>query len=240
VHGCALPGDEAPDWPREFGRAPEELILELEIGPGRGGFALDHAQAHPEIDLVAIETRRSDCEQIRARARKRNLSNLVLLQGDAKLLVPRCFAPGQLAALHVQFPDPWWKKRHHKRRMVDVDLAALARTLLRAGGTVDFRTDVSAYAVEAVLTWQEAGFVNLDGQGALCTFVPEILSTRERRYAVTGQPVFRARFVNPEVVLPPRVPDARGGAWPVGGEGDEGPSGARVRTGREWTDARRK
>jgi tRNA (guanine-N7-)-methyltransferase len=212
-----------PDWPREFGREPEQQILELEIGPGRGAFALDHAQTHPEIDLVAIETRRSDCEQIKARARKRSLSNLMVLQGDAKLLVPRCFKPGQLAVLHVQFPDPWWKKRHRKRRMVDVDLAALARTLLRAGGTVDFRTDVPAYAAEAVLTWQEAGFVNLDGQGSLCAALPEILSTRERRYAVTGQPVFRARFVNPELVLP-----------------DEGPSGARARTGREWTDARRK
>src|ERR1700686_3427150 len=142
VHGCALPGDETPDWPREFGRAQGEQILELEIGPGRGGFALDHAQAHPEIDLVAIETRRSDCEQIRSRARKRNLMNLAVLQGDGRLLVPRCFRPGQLAALHVQFPDPWWKKRHHKRRLVDVELAGLARTLLRAGGTVDFRTDV--------------------------------------------------------------------------------------------------
>jgi tRNA (guanine-N7-)-methyltransferase len=219
VHGCALPGDETPDWPREFGRAQGEQILELEIGPGRGGFALDHAQAHPEIDLVAIETRRSDCEQIRSRARKRNLMNLAVLQGDGRLLVPRCFRPGQLAALHVQFPDPWWKKRHHKRRLVDVELAALARTLLRAGGTVDFRTDVPAYAAEAVLTWQEAGFVNLDGPGALCASAPEVLSTRERRYAVTGQPVFRARFVNP-------------------GQGNV--PAARARTGRDWTDARRK
>lgn len=222
AHGCALPAEEAPDWPREFGRAPDAQILELEIGPGRGAFALDHARAHPEIDLVAIETRRSDCEEIRARARKRGLANLVVLQGDAKLLVPRCFTSGSLSALHVQFPDPWWKKRHHKRRMVDVDLARLARTLLRTGGTVDFRTDVPAYAAEAVVTWQEAGFVNLDGPGALWTGAPEFLSTRERRYAVTGQPVFRARFANPEV--------ARGAV----------PPRADARTGRAWTDLRRK
>src|SRR3954451_5710178 len=88
THGCALPRDVFPDWARDFGRAAP---LELEIGPGRGAFALDHAAAHPAIDLVCIEHRRSDCELIRARAEQRGLSNLIVLQGDAKLLVPRLF-----------------------------------------------------------------------------------------------------------------------------------------------------
>ena len=57
-HGCALPAELFPDWARDFGRA---AAIELEIGPGRGGFALGHAAAHPEADLVCIETRRSDC-----------------------------------------------------------------------------------------------------------------------------------------------------------------------------------
>jgi tRNA (guanine-N7-)-methyltransferase len=221
-HGCALPSQSRPDWPRDFGRGPLQQRLHLEVGPGRGGFALDFSQAHPELDLVAIETRRSDCEEIRRRAQRRGLANLIVLQGDAKLLLPRCFAPGELAALHVQFPDPWWKKRHHKRRMVDVELAALARVLLREGGEVDFRTDVSAYAEEALRTWEGAGFRNLDGPLALWSGAPEVLSTRERRYLVTGQPVYRARFVNPG---PPR-------------EGEAAPTPAR--TGREWTGTRRK
>ena len=64
-HGCAVPGETFPDWSRDFGRVAP---LELEIGPGRGGFALDHAAVHREIDLVCIETRRADCELIRSRA----------------------------------------------------------------------------------------------------------------------------------------------------------------------------
>jgi tRNA (guanine-N7-)-methyltransferase len=217
-HGCAAPGEAFPDWARDFGRAAP---LELEIGPGRGAFAVDHAAAHPEIDLVCIETRRSDCDLIRARAARRGLRNVIVLQGDAKLLVPRLFAPGSLSALHVQFPDPWWKKRHNKRRLVDVELAARMRLLLRAGGTVDFRTDVRGYAEAAVATWEEAGFVNASGAGRLSSEAPEVLSTRERRYAHTGQPVYRAVFVNP---APPEA-DAR--ARPG-------------RTGREWSDVRRK
>jgi len=218
-HGCAVPGEAFPDWVRDFGRAAP---LELEIGPGRGAFALDHAGAHREIDLVCIETRRADCELIRSRAAERGLSNLLVLQGDAKLLVPTLFPPESLSALHIQFPDPWWKKRHNKRRMVDVELAGRMRLLLRAGGAVDFRTDVRAYAEAAVATWEEAGFANAAGPGRLSPDPPEVLSTRERRYARTGQPVYRARFVNPGPPPAELRPD-RGG-----------------RTGREWTDVRRK
>jgi tRNA (guanine-N7-)-methyltransferase len=208
--GCPLPSELFPDWKRDFGR---EAPLELEIGPGRGAFALDHAGLHPELDLVLIETRRSDCELIRSRAARRGLGNLLVLQGDAKLLLPRLFRPGALSAVHVQFPDPWWKKRHHKRRMVDADLAAQLRSLLAPAGLVDFRTDVPGYAREAARTWIEAGFEPLPDEE------PEVLSTRERRYAITGQPVFRARFRNPGG--PPPQPRAD-------------------RTGREWRDVRRK
>jgi tRNA (guanine-N7-)-methyltransferase len=208
--GCQEPDEVFPAWERDFGRAAP---LELEIGPGRGAFALDHAARHPEVDLVVIESRRSDCELIRARAAKRGLRNLMVLQGDAKLLVPRLFPPGSLAALHVQFPDPWWKRRHHKRRMIDVDFAIRMRELLAPGSTVDFRTDVPAYAREGEQSWLDAGFEKLPDEP------PEVLSTRERRYAVTGQPVFRARFRKPPDDLRPIQ---------IG------------RTGREWQDVRRK
>jgi tRNA (guanine-N7-)-methyltransferase len=205
LYGCAEPGEIFPDW----GKRP----VEVEIGPGRGAFALDHAALHPERTLVVIETRRADCELIRGRASRRGLANLEVIHGDAKLLLPRMFQAGQLAGAHVQFPDPWWKTRHHKRRMVDAEFAALLRRLLEAGAQVDFRTDVPAYFREAVITWLEAGFVQLPDAP------PEVLSTRERRYAITGQPVFRARFENPAVDPSPIKPE---------------------RSGRDWRDVRRK
>src|SRR5256885_7694969 len=216
AHGCALPSEAFPDWEETFGR---KAPLELEIGPGRGHFALDHAARNPSLYLVCIESRRADCELVRQRMKERGLSNLAVLQGDAKLLVPRLFPQGSLSGLHVQFPDPWWKKRHRKRRMVDAELAVRMRTLLRAGGFVDFRTDVPAYARAALEIWEGTGFENAAGTGKLWTEPPEVLSTRERRYLKTGQPVFRARFLNPG---PPA--------------GELLPAGA----GRDWTDVRRK
>jgi tRNA (guanine-N7-)-methyltransferase len=210
LQGCVEPSEGFPDWERDFGRrAP----LEVEVGPGRGAFALDHAARHPEVDLVAVETRRSDCELIRARAARRGLRNLAVIQGDAKLLLPRLFRAGELSTLHVQFPDPWWKTRHHKRRMIDVEFAALVRKLLTPGGEVDFRTDVPAYFREAAQTWVDAGFEQLPDQP------PEVFSTRERRYAITEQPVFRARYRNPPA-----------GSIAIPSD----------RTGRDWRDTRRK
>src|SRR3989442_13595585 len=102
VFGCAEPDELYPDWKRDFGRnAP----LELEIGPGRGAFALDHAARHPEIDLVVIESRRPDCELIRARALKRGLRNLMVAHGDPRLLLPRRVRPRSLAAPPDQLRD---------------------------------------------------------------------------------------------------------------------------------------
>jgi tRNA (guanine-N7-)-methyltransferase len=207
---CIDPHELFPDWKRDFGRAAP---LELEIGPGRGAFALDHAERHPELDLILIETRGSDCELIRGRAAKRGLRNLMVLHGDARLLVPRLFPPGSLAAVHLQFPDPWWKRRHHKRRMLDADFGHQMRALLAPGGIVDFRTDVPAYGREGEQTWLEAGFEKLPDEP------PEVLSTRERRYAVSGRPVFRARFRNPAAEVRPTQTG---------------------RSGRDWRDVRRK
>ena len=208
--GCIDPHEVFPDWKRDFGRAAP---LELEIGPGRGAFALDHAERHPELDLILIETRGSDCELIRGRAAKRGLRNLMVLHGDARLLVPRLFPPGSLAAVHLQFPDPWWKRRHHKRRMLDADFGHQMRALLAPGGIVDFRTDVPAYGREGEQTWLEAGFEKLPDEP------PEVLSTRERRYAISGRPVFRARFRNPAAEVRPTQTG---------------------RSGRDWRDVRRK
>jgi tRNA (guanine-N7-)-methyltransferase len=186
--------DLRPDWGVHFGPASERL--ELEIGSGHGGFALAFGARHPDRALVAIEQRRKFASDVAARARRRSLGNLLVLQGDARILAPRLFAAGSLAAVHVHFPDPWWKRRHHRRRLVDEDLSVLVLRLLRPGGLLDLRTDVEAYAAQAVERLEEAGFRNAAGPGRFAERDPdEIPSTREKRYLATGQPVWRLRMV---------------------------------------------
>ena len=188
--------DLHPDWVASLGPAAREL--ELEVGSGHGGFALAYGALHPDRVLVAVEQRRKFAADLAEKAARRGLGNLVVIQGDARLMAPRLFAAGSLAAVHVHFPDPWWKRRHARRRLVDEDLSTLMLRLLRRGGLLDFRTDVEEYARGAVARLEEAGFENESGPGR---FAPrpegEVPSTREKRYLATGAPVWRLRLRRP-------------------------------------------
>src|SRR5512139_3785339 len=154
--------DLLPDWTARLGAVAAPRV-ELEIGSGHGGYALAFARAHPDRLLVAIEQRRKFADELRARAEKRGHAGLVVVHGDARVLAPRLFASGSLAAIHVHFPDPWWKRRHHRRRLVDEGMSTLILRLLRPGGLLDFRTDVERYALEAIERLEEAGFENAIG-----------------------------------------------------------------------------
>ncbi len=188
--------DLLPDWRHLLGDPAG--ALEVEMGSGHGGYALSFARDQPDRVLVAIEQRAKFAEQLRARARRLGHANLVALQGDARLLAPRLFRAGSLAAIHVHFPDPWWKRRHRRRRLVDDGMARLVFGLLAPGGLLDLRTDVELYAVQALDRLEATGFLNEAGKGRFAERAPgEIPSTREKRYLATGQPVWRLRLRKP-------------------------------------------
>jgi tRNA (guanine-N7-)-methyltransferase len=188
-----IPLDLLPDWRARFGPAAERL--ELEIGPGHGGFALTFARTEPERALVAIEQRKKFAETIAEKAVRRGHRNLLVIHGDARLLAPRLFAAGSLAAVHVHFPDPWWKRRHQARRLVDDRMSLLIRALLAPGGLLDFRTDVEEYALGARERLEAVGLRNEAGPGAFSQpATGDIPSTREKRYLATGQRVWRLRL----------------------------------------------
>ncbi|MCC6335462.1 MAG: tRNA (guanosine(46)-N7)-methyltransferase TrmB [Myxococcales bacterium] len=181
-----------PDWTAVFGF---DGPLELEIGCGAGGFALEYCRRNPQVRYVAFEWRKKFAREVQHRADKHGIKNLRVIEGDARFAVPRLFAEGSLDQLHLQFPDPWWKRAHQKRAILQPDFAAFLRTRLKATGRFDFRTDVEERARQGLAVLEEAGFVNPLGPGAFHPFDPdEVPSTRERRYLVTGQPVFRARL----------------------------------------------
>jgi len=191
--------DRLPDWRTLFGDAA--AALELEIGCGHGGYALAFARLRPGRALVGIEQRKKFARLVADRSAARGHRNLLVLQGDARILAPRLFAAGSLAAIHVHFPDPWWKRRHVRRRLVDDRMSTLLLRLLAPGGVLDFRTDVERYAKDAVARLEEIGFENEAGAGRFCEAPPdEIPSTREKRYLATGQPVWRLRLRRPAEV----------------------------------------
>jgi len=197
------------DWRRVFAErgvpGADAAPLEVEIGAGAGGFALEYARTRPGILLVALEIRKKLASGIEARAETMGLKNLVVLCADAKTVLPRLFAPRSVARFHIQFPDPWWKRRHHERRLVDEDTSILLYNLLEPGGELRLRTDVEMRGREMAQVLEAVGFRNPHGPGNLAPFDPEdVPSTRERGYLARGQPVYRYTFTRGE--QPPHYP----------------------------------
>jgi tRNA (guanine-N7-)-methyltransferase len=193
-----------PDWAAVFGRPGP---LELELGSGAGGFALAYCALYPAVNYVAIEWRKKYARELEHRSRTAGLSNLRVVEADARAVVPRLFAKASLAAVHFQFPDPWWKRAHQKRQLLSEDFTRVLFTLLSPGGLFDLRTDVEDRARAMLATLEGAGLENPLGKG---NFHPmddaEPKSSRERRYLVSGEPVYRARLRKPGLTQTLRGP----------------------------------
>ena len=158
--GFSVHDDSAPyprtadgnlDAQRLFGRrAP----LVLEIGPGMGETTAVMAAADPDRDYLAVEPHVPGVANLLLLVEHDGLTNVRVAHGDALELVRAAVAPGSLDAVHVFFPDPWPKPRHHKRRLVQPEHVALLRDRLRVGGLLHCATDWGEYADQmlAVLT----------------------------------------------------------------------------------------
>ncbi|WP_424190330.1 tRNA (guanosine(46)-N7)-methyltransferase TrmB [Actinokineospora sp. G85] len=131
---------DAAAW---FGR---DAPLLVEIGSGMGETTSRLAAADPSVNYLAVEVYQPGLAQLMLRAENLGLTNLRLLRGDAVDLFGDHIEPDSLAAVRIFFPDPWPKKKHHKRRLVQSEFIALAASRLRPGGTLHCATDVEDYA----------------------------------------------------------------------------------------------
>ncbi|MDM7830323.1 tRNA (guanosine(46)-N7)-methyltransferase TrmB [Cellulomonas edaphi] len=126
-----------------FGRAAPVV---LEIGSGMGETTAAMAAADPDRDYLALEAHLPGIASLLGLVDAAGLTNVRVGHGDALDLVRRALAPGSLDAVHVFFPDPWPKSRHHKRRLVQPAHVELLRSRLRLGGTLHCATDWPQYA----------------------------------------------------------------------------------------------
>jgi tRNA (guanine-N7-)-methyltransferase len=126
-----------------FGR-PAPVVLE--IGSGMGETTSRLAAAVPDRNYLAVEVYQPGLAQLMMRADELGLTNLRLLRGDAVVLLTEHIEPDSLSEVRLYFPDPWPKKRHHKRRIVQPDFAALVASRLAPGGRFHMATDWAHYA----------------------------------------------------------------------------------------------
>lgn len=133
-----------------FGRAAP---LVLEIGSGMGETTAAIAQAHPETDFIAVEVHGPGVGSLLKKIEELDLKNLRIIRHDAVEVLETMIPEGALAGIHLFFPDPWPKKRHHKRRLVQPETAALLARKLMPGGVLHAATDWVDYAehMESVL-----------------------------------------------------------------------------------------
>jgi tRNA (guanine-N7-)-methyltransferase len=122
----------------------------FEIGFGMGETTAAIAQAHPEIDYLGVEVHSPGVGSLLKRIDALGLTNVRIVQHDATEVVQHMLAPGTLDGVHVFFPDPWPKKRHHKRRLLQPPFVALLASRLKPGGLLHVATDWQDYAEQAL------------------------------------------------------------------------------------------
>ncbi|MCL2625124.1 MAG: tRNA (guanosine(46)-N7)-methyltransferase TrmB [Planctomycetaceae bacterium] len=188
-----LPGDLPQPWSSRivFGRrAP----LELEIGSGRGLFITQAATAAPDRDFLGIEISKKYARLCAMLIAKKQLTNAMMVCGDAQAVLRDIIPDQSLAAVHIYFPDPWWKRRHKKRRIVCEPVIQLIHQKLISGGNLHFWTDVEEYYLAGLQSIAKVpGF---DGPFEVAEHTAEhdfdYRTHFERRTRLHDEPVYRA------------------------------------------------
>src|SRR5262249_2601204 len=132
----------AIDWQELFGNANP---VEVEVGMGKGLFLLTSATARPDANFFGIEIVRKYQLYATTRFAVPKLPNVKTVCADGKWVFRQFVQEGSVAAVHVYFPDPWWKARHKKRRVFTADFAADSARVLKPGGYFRIATDVEEY-----------------------------------------------------------------------------------------------
>ena len=180
------------DWLQVFG---QNHSVEIEVGCGKGLFLLTAAMANPDVNFFGIEIVRKYQLYTATRIAIRRLPNVRVACTDARILLRDRVSPRSVQAIHVYFPDPWWKKRHHKRRVFTPEFVASCAAALKPGGMLYLATDVEEY----FRLMSELCGLRPDLRETTITPPPaadgmDYLTNFERKARLVGQPVFRAKF----------------------------------------------
>lgn len=182
------------DWSAIFGN---KNPVELEVGFGKGGFLVAAAQARPNVNFVGIEIERALVLYVAGRMVRRKLSNVRLLHGDARQIVARHLPADSLQAIHVYFPDPWWKRRHRKRRLFTAEFAHACVRALQPGGRLHLATDVEEYFTEMLTILHAIPELKVLEQGpweAACQASLDVITNFQRKALQQGRSIWRAVF----------------------------------------------
>jgi tRNA (guanine-N7-)-methyltransferase len=180
-------------WTEIFG---DDHPIELEVGSGKGLFLANAGAVEPGHNFVGIELARKYAARAAERVARRGLMNVRVVAGDARLFLARYVPPASLRAVHVYFPDPWWKARHKKRRVFCEPLVADIERGLEPGGALRVATDVEEYF--GVIRGLLAAHPRFQEETVPDPKSPEhdldYLTNFERKYRIEGRPIHRVHY----------------------------------------------
>ena len=176
------------DFPALFSNANP---VEIELGAGDGSFLIQRALAAPERNFLGVERLLGRLRKVDRKARRAQLTNVRCLRVEASYVLEWMIPAGGITALHLYFPDPWPKRRHWKRRLVNEDFARVAHVALAPQGLVLLRTDHAGYfeAMESAFG-SHAGFERVPTPPEL----PPLLTDFEREFHARGIPTHHAAY----------------------------------------------
>lgn len=209
-------GTQAPPilWRDLFGNSNP---VEVEVGFGKGLFLTTAGAAHPAVNFFGIEIVRKYQLYAATRLATRGLTNVRVACADGRALLRDRVAPQSVQAVHVYFPDPWWKARHRKRRVFTPEFAHTAGTVLRPGGRLLIATDVEAYHAVMTQIVRELGpaFRELPPPPPTePAHDMDYLTNFERKFRQQGRPIYRAAYERTADPLPDTLAPDPGLAGP--------------------------
>jgi len=177
------------DWGKLFGN---DHSVELDLGAGDGVFALAYAQQHPEINLFAVERLLGRVRKIEKRAVRAGLTNLRVLRLEFGYTVRYLLPPESVSIAHILFPDPWPKRRHWPRRLIQADFVRDLAAALKPGGELRFTTDHAHYFETAQEALRDADVLK---PAAEWDWAADPKTDFQRTFDAEGRVTYRARWV---------------------------------------------
>lgn len=170
--------------------------LELDIGCGRGLFLFNASLEHPERNYLGLEIDYKEGRRGAKRLKKDERPNARVLGGDARLALEKHFPADCFAAVHVYFPDPWWKAKHHKRRLFTAEFTQLVYRVLQPGGELHGWTDVFDYwELMTGHIQEQGGFTELPAPSEReAQHHMDYHTSFERKKRLAGWPIYRGRW----------------------------------------------
>ncbi len=170
--------------------------LEVDLGSGDGGFLVEMARRTPEHLFLGVERLLGRIRKTSRRSARANVSNVRLLRIESHYLVRYLLPPGSVSVMHVMFPDPWPKRKHHSRRLIQREFLDAVRNALAPGGELRLSTDDLPYYEQMRAVFEaDPGFREERMAGGPWDPGPDYPQTDfERYFRADGLPIYRARL----------------------------------------------